>query len=84
MGPRTNCWTPKGLPPQNRDNIPRKNSENQIKEALELLEKWDGCVGKVSSAIGTPPSTLKAWAALAIIDRSGPLSHDESYKEHME
>lgn len=64
--------------------MPRKYNENQIKEALELLEKWDGCIGKVSSAIGVPPSTLKALAALAIIDGTGPLSQDESYKEHME
>ena len=32
--------------PQNGDNMPRKYNENQIKEALELLEKWDGCIGK--------------------------------------
>ena len=35
--------------------MPRKYNESQIKEALELLEKWDGCIGKVSSAIGVPP-----------------------------
>ena len=64
--------------------MPRKYNENQIKEALELLEKWAGCIGKVSSVIGTPPPTLKAWAALAIIDGTGPLFHDESYKEHIE
>ena len=34
--------------------MPRKYNENQIKEALELLEKWAGCIGKVSSAIGAP------------------------------
>ena len=27
------------------------------------MEKWGGCIVKVSSAIGVPPSTLKAWAA---------------------
>ena len=30
---------------------------------MELLEKLDGCIGKVSSAIGVSPSALKAWAA---------------------
>ena len=43
--------------------MPRKHNESQIKEALERLEKWDGCIGKASSAIGVPPSALKAWAA---------------------
>ena len=53
----------KGSFPQNGANMPRKYNENQIKEALELLDKWGGCIGKVSSAIGVPPSALKAWAA---------------------
>ena len=52
----------KGSFPQNGANMPRKYNENQIKEALELLDKWDGCIGKVSSAIGSPPSALRAWA----------------------
>ena len=40
--------------------MPRKYNESQIKEVLEFLEKCDGCIGKVSSAIGVSPSTLKA------------------------
>lgn len=31
----------------------RKHNERQVKGALELLEKWDGCIGKVSSAMGS-------------------------------
>ena len=45
--------------PQNGANMPRKYNENQIKEALEHLEKWDGCIGKVSSAIGGWPGILR-------------------------
>ena len=50
----------------------------------ELAARARKMPGAMCGFWGMCGSTASVGAALAIIDGTGPLSHDESYKEHME